>query len=350
MSVETTQYTAPEAAMLLLREYREHRNQFRFLDDFDQAMSRMDDSVSKGLQLTREPLRTIAQRLFNVSKNGFFLIQVCEWKINYLADALLHALESRNPVSLANNTRAIIEHLATLVFVVKSLEKLRESLDGQGSEKKINEAITKAEGILKRAYYGKSPKASGKEEAAPHVESECLAALEEHVPDIRDVYDFLCEYVHPNYGSNLLVSTGYLGKGRLNPPPEFHKDTIDRISRYCSLTMLFLQEKAIPMSAILMRLKDLVDRCTSKGAKITNVFSKRGASPQGDGRSKETAFFFPKARTVVEAIDLTKQYLKESGIKLTGKRENAGVSEGFIYDVYPTSHGRLWFKIPMIKV
>jgi len=74
MSVETTQYTAPEAAMLLLREYREHRNQFRFLDDFDQAMSRMDDSVSKGLQLTREPLRTIAQRLFNVSKNGFFLI------------------------------------------------------------------------------------------------------------------------------------------------------------------------------------------------------------------------------------------------------------------------------------
>ena len=191
MSVETTQYTAPEAAMLLLREYREHRNQFRFLDDFDQAMSRMDDSVSKGLQLTREPLRTIAQRLFNVSKNGFFLIQVCEWKINYLADALLHALESRNPVSLANNTRAIIEHLATLVFVVKSLEKLRESLDGQGSEKKINEAITKAEGILKRAYYGKSPKASGKEEAAPHVESECLAALEEHVPDIRDVYDYL---------------------------------------------------------------------------------------------------------------------------------------------------------------
>lgn len=219
------QHTAPDDAMRLLREYREHRERFRFLDDFENAMSAMQDSVSKGLELTREPLKTIAQRLFNLSKNGFFLIQVCECKINYLAEALLHAIECRNPVSLANNTRALIEHVAALVFVMQSLERLKDSLDGQGSEKKINEAIAKAEAILKRAYYGKSPKGKDKAEAAPHIESECLPALEKHVPDIREVYDFLCEYVHPNYGSNLLVSTGQLGKGRLNPPPEFYKET-----------------------------------------------------------------------------------------------------------------------------
>lgn len=336
--------------MLLLQEYRKHREQFHFLDDFEQAMSRMQGSVSRALEATRDPLKTIAQRLFDAAKNGFFLIQVCEWKIHYLADALLHGIQSQNPISLANNTRALIEHLAALVFVVQSLDQLRNSLDVQGNEGKINEAITKIERILNRAYYGKSPKKSGKEEAAPHVESECLTALEKQVPDIREVYDFLCEYVHPNYGSNLLVSTGQLGKGHLNPPPDFHKATIERICGYCAEIMLFLRDQSIHISASLMTIKDLVDRCSSKGAKITNVFSRRPAIPEGDGRSKETAFFFPKARTAVEAIDLTRRYLKESGIRLTGNRENAGVSEGFIYDVYSTSRGCLWFKIPMIDL
>jgi hypothetical protein len=114
--------------------------------------------------------------------------------------------------------------------------------------------------------------------------------------------------------------------------------------------MLFLSDVAIHISASLMAIKDLVDRCSSKGAKIANVFSRRRATPEGDGQSKETAFFFPKARTAVEAIDMTRRYLKESGIRQTGNRKTAGVGEGFIYDVYPSSRGRLWFKIPMLKL
>jgi hypothetical protein len=232
---------------------------------------------------------------------------------------------------------------------LEALKSLRESLAGQGSETRIKEAISRTESLLHRAYYGKSPKGKNKAEAAPHIESECLAAFEKHVKDIRAVYDFLCEYVHPNYGSNILVSTGQLGTGRLNPSPELHKDIIDRVCRYCSLTMLFLRDQAVPISASLMHLKDLVDRCLSKGAKISNVFAKRNAIPEGSGESKETAFFFPKARTPAEAIELSYRYLDESGIELVGDRQNAGISDGFIYDVYPTSRGRIWFRIPMQK-
>jgi hypothetical protein len=205
------------------------------------------------------------------------------------------------------------------------------------------------ESILRRAYYGSSPKAKNKKEAAPHIESECLAAFEKHVPDIRDVYDFLCEYVHPNHGSNLLVSTGRLGTGRLNPPPEFHKDTIDQICRYSTLTMLFLRDKLALMSGDLLYLKDLVDRCFVKGTKISTVFSKKNALPDGDGLSKETAYFFPKARTSLEGIELTHQFFEEAEIELTGERRLGDVGEGFIYDVYPTSRGLLWFKIPMVN-
>jgi len=335
--------------MLLLREYCEHREHFRVFEDFDAAMAAMQASIDKNLDQTAEPLKSVAQRLFKISRDAFFLIEVCEWKITYIAKALLHTIETRNHLSLANNTRALIEHVAALVFILDSLGKLRNSLQGQGSEKKINEAIEKTESTLRRAYYGTSPKGKDKEKSAPHIESECLAAFEKYVADIRDVYDFLCEYVHPNYGSNLLVSTGQLGEGRLNPPPDFQQDTIDRICRYCSSAMLFLRDRTVSISANLLHLKKLVDRCFVESARITNVFSKKKAVPEGDGLAKETAYFFPRARTALEAIELSYRYLEESGIDVMGNRENAGVSEGFIYDVYHTARGRLWFKIPMVK-
>lgn len=340
---------APEAATLLLREYCEHREHFRIFDDFDIAMAGMQATVDTNLDQTSEPLKTVAQRLFKISRDAFFLIQVCEWKITYIAQALLHAIEARNQLSLGINTRALIEHVAALVFISEALETLTNSLKGQGSEAKINDAMATTESVLRRGYYGTSPKGKNRTEAAPHIESECLVAFEKYVQDIRDVYSFLCEYVHPNYGSNLLVSTGQLGRGRLNPPPEFHKDTIDRICRYCSLTMLFLRGEAVSISANVIHLKDLVDRCFAKGAKISNVFSKKSAYPEGDGLAKETAYFFPKTRTPLEAIELTNQFLKESAIERTGERRVADLREGFVYEVYPTSRGDLWFKIPMTK-
>jgi len=348
MTENQTQYSASEAAILLLKEYRDKRDRFRVFDNFDHAMSAMQQSVELGLAGTAEPLKTIAQRLYKISVDGFFMVQVCEYKISYLSDALVQAIESQNPVSLANNARALIEHVAALIFVMEALEKLRASLVSQGSETKVNEALGKAELILQRSYYGKSPKASEKTETAPHIESECLAALEKFVPDIREVYGYLCEFVHPNFGSNLLVSTGHLGKGRLNPLPDFHKETIDQICRYCSLTMLFLREQAIPIGSLFINLKDLVDRLLSKGAKINSVFAKRTALPEGDGMSQATAFFFPKARTALEAIQLTSSYLDESGIELTGRREVGAIIEGYVYDIYPTSIGRLWFKVPAV--
>ena len=349
MSAPEKQYTAAEAATLLLRDYREHREKFRVFDDFEKTMAPMRESAEKGLCNAGEPLKTVAERLLKICNDGFFLIQVGEWKINYIAEALLYSIERQNPISLANNTRALIEHVAALVFVFESLEKLCASLAGQGSESKIHEALGRAELTLKRAYYGKSPKTAGKDSAAPHIESECLKAFEAFVPDIFETYNFLCEYVHPNFGSNLLVSTGQLGRGRLNPPPEIHRETLDRICRYCSLTMLFLRKESPRFSAPLVRLKDLVDRCLAPGSKVANAFAERAAAPKGDGQSKETAFFFPKARTSNEAIDMSYKYLRSAGIEVSGEKEIGAVEGGFIYDVYPTSRGRLWFKIPAMK-
>lgn len=209
----------------------------------------------------------------------------------------------------------------------------------------IHQAMDRAETFLHRAYYGKSRKiASEEDEQAIHV-NDYLKALKKEVSDIEDVYDFLCEYVHPNYGSNILVSTGRLASGRLNPPEEFHRETLDRLQRYCFLCMLFLRGRGIEHGAIFIKLQNLFELCFARGAKVNNVFSIKVPKPDGDGKSRETAFFFPKARTAYEAISLCYEFLAKEGYKVLG-RHNGGLGAGVIYDVYQTDKGTIWFKVP----
>jgi hypothetical protein len=336
-----------ESAAILLREFREHREQFHVLYDFDDAMSGMRQSVEERLGIVSGPLKTVAERLFKISRDGFFLIQVCELKISYIAEALLHSITVENPLSLASNTRGLIEHLAALMLVVQTMEKLGEALEGQGNESKINESLIKAETMLNRSYYGKSPKSGKKDQTAPHIESECIVALKKHIPEIREMYDFLCEYVHPNYGSNLLVSSGELGRGRLNSHAEIHKNTIEKFCNYCVAAMRFLKNDAIRIAAQFHRLNELVDRCLIPGAKISNAFCRRSATPDGDGGSKDTAFFFPRARTPLEEREMCFIFLQESGLMLTANPEIGAFADDFIYEIYPTNKGKLWFKFKM---
>jgi hypothetical protein len=312
-------------------------------------MAKMRESARTKIEKLKGPLKPLASRLFSTMDQGFFLFNVCECKLDYLAEALIHAIEARNPLALANNARSLVEHLAALVAIVKELERLEKNLRGQGNEEAMNEAMGRAERFIHRAYYGKSPKLTDDENQQAFHVNDYLEALKQEVADIEEVYDFLCEYVHPNHGSNLLVSTGALGSGRLNPPEEYHRETLDRLRRYCSHCMLFLKQRGIEYASVFMRLHDLLELCFIQGAKITNVFSVKASNPEGDGKSRETAFFFSKARTATEAINLSYRFLEKEGYEVQ-RRENRGVADGFVYDVYSTDKGTVWFKIPTVKL
>jgi hypothetical protein len=349
MADSCTDFNAAQAAIILLNDYRQRRQEFRVYDDYDQTMKQMRDSASEKIEALEEPLKSIASRLFSIADQGFFLFQVCEWKIDYIAEALIHSIEAKNPIALANNTRALIEHMAALVAIVKELQKLLAKLRGQGQEMSIRSALEKTETFIYRAYYGKSPKVTSEpHEQALHV-NDLINALKDEVAEIEDVYEFLCEYVHPNHGSNVLVSTGRLANGRLNPPEEFHRETLDRLRRYCSLSMQFLKERGIEHRSTFIKLQNLFDLCLAKGATVNNVFAIKKPIPDGDGKSKETAYSFRKARTAAEAIALSYEFIKTEGYNVK-RKEIGGLGDGVIYDVYDTDKGKIWFKMPMIKL
>jgi hypothetical protein len=66
-------------------------------------------------------------------------------------------------------------------------------------------------------FYGQSPQRPGDHIKQFHI-NDFREALRKDYPDEASVYDTLCDFVHPNYGSNHLVSSGTLGTGTLDRP------------------------------------------------------------------------------------------------------------------------------------
>ncbi len=94
----------------------------------------------------------------------------------------------------------------------------------------------------------------------------------------------------------------------------------------------------------LRRLMDYAERCTSTGAKIQNVFTVKLASPKGDGKTLETAFTFPKARTHLEEAEMVHQYLESKGIfpRKDGTIQNL-VSLKPLREYWDTPQGKIFF-------
>lgn len=79
------------------------------------------------------------------------------------------------------------------------------------------------------------------------------------------------------------------------------------------------------------------------------MFADKGLGHEGDGRTKETAIYFTKARTHIEAVGMINRYLEAEKMVQTGPRKNLGFNGGFLYELYQTNCGPLWVKTKMVS-
>ena len=84
-----------------------------------------------------------------------------------------------------------------------------------------------------------------------------------------------------------------------------------------------------------------------KGATLSQVFSVRAAHT-GDGKSKDTAIFFKKARTPFEAMQAFHKYLEQEKITFHGQHIEA-MGGGYIFEIVSTDQGPLWVKYRMTE-
>jgi len=342
--MENGENNTADEVIRLLKDYRERREKFRISDEYDEAMAGMRGSARSKIEKLDEPLKKIASRLFDIIDRGFFLYQVCDWKLDYLAAASIQSIESKNPLALANCVRALLEHLAAMLALVEKLKILEKGIHGQGNERKINELFEKAEKFIHRSYYGCRDGKGESSEEAFHI-NDYLKVLNEKEAVIKEEYDFLCEYVHPNYGSNTLVSSGDIASGRLNPPEAYNIDTLNRLRRCCSICMTILRDGRVEHAVVFIRLQSVLENCFSAHASVTTAFTQKHPTPQGDGKSRETAYHFPRARNASEAVEWSYDFLKKQGVFIREKYLG-DITTDFIYDVFVTDNGSVWFKIP----
>lgn len=336
-SMTTAQQNATDAAETFLAEHLE-------LHPFKEIRDQLDRAKSALASVSDDAVRELARRLARCTHDAFFMGQVCSWKFFHLVRAFLSSLKSNNAVSLAAITRSMVEHVASLAFTCDALENLKRSIDGQNSKAKISTALERAEQRLKRSYYGYSPKWKEEDKLeAIHVE-DCLDVLEKQVADIRDVYAYLCEYVHPNHGSNRMVSHGELGLGNLEPDPTELATTTDKIANYGVNAIATFSDVEIDIAKLCIVIDDLASRAKGRGVTLGNWLSKRSAKPRGDGKSKLTAYEFANARSAGEAIAMIYDFLSNEGIEVNKPKRIGGIEQGHIYDIFPTTKGDLWFR------
>lgn len=66
----------------------------------------------------------------------------------------------------------------------------------------------------------------------------------------------------------------------------------------------------------------------------------------GNGSSKEDAIYFTNAMTFNDYIEMEKQYIKENNLEIKSVKSTGSIKDEYSYDVYQTSNGNVWFKVP----
>jgi hypothetical protein len=245
---------------------------------------------------------------------------------------------------LFNLARAFMEHTASLAFQNQALEKAVSDIESKQLFDQVDRAIRKHRKIVDRMYYGGE---SGPKDAKRLHTNDLLEALAKVDKRAASDYATLCEFVHPNYGSNLLVSSGELSSGSIGIPSESLTKELSLARGAIERCAALDWDLVISGTRHLSKIENWITIASANGAKLSHLFSVR-VGHSGDGKSKDTAIFFKKARTHNEAIQAFYKYLEQQGIEFH-ERRIAGVEDGYLFDIVLTDKGPLWVKYQMAK-
>lgn len=336
-----------EKAENLLKSFIEDIENNDSLRDHDKRFGAQSKRLKLEFKKITPPLNVISERLYTISKNTFYLIELFDYKIYLLAKGILNSIETSNPLTLANNTRAIIEQMAVYHYCIYSIGDMLESLKDQGVLVKISEIMGKCEKILQRTYAGQGKSYAEDGAKAIHV-NEAIKSLSTEIKDALEVYDYLCEFVHPNYGSNILVSSGDLGNGIIAARRLEDKNVENMLNIICSV-LEHLNVKKIINPTVTWQLEHYVELCMMRKATLGGIFAVKKAIPIGDGKSIKDAYFFKNARTSQEGMQLMYQYLSDIGYKINPQDRQQvidieSLSLGYHIDLWDTPLGKMYFK------
>jgi hypothetical protein len=323
------------------------------------------------------------QKLANEQLYTHFLVNT---KLKYIFKSANECFLTKNFVVLAYLTRAVIEHVATYAYVVAEIKSLVGRLCNQGSADKAVSEINKTRKVYKKNFYGISyTNITVRDRSKPIHVNECIEKLDDFFGRVnpgsedevtqghsflfheaisdKDIheqyginvmpcsenslvatdYDFLCDFVHPNYGGNFLVSSGELGGGLIDVGGKHAENLsilfIKKFLRY----FLYLKELHNYDLHEHMQILAWLDRANKRGIKASKIFTSKALKYHGDGLTPDTAISFA-ARDFLEERKMFAQFLKDTFGVNDYKHSIFSVTEDFIIDQVEVVNKKIFVK------
>lgn len=179
---------------------------------------------TKDIFAKERELGIIAISFCRLKNQYLFLNRVIETKLVYLMQSMIFGLNNGNHLLLALSSRSLIEHVASLAYLIERTRKILEKTKGCTEYKSINENLKKLYTIYRKIFYGTRFFKNERLVEAMNVLTLIDKYLSSEIRDIRKYYDYLSDFAHPNFGSNVLVSSGALGGGIIDPSIEEKKE------------------------------------------------------------------------------------------------------------------------------
>ncbi|MET4841511.1 hypothetical protein [Bradyrhizobium japonicum] len=329
------------ATILAIDEFISNQENLSFLNDFDNAMRGREERLP-----TRHPsdAADLSWQLYELARAHFYMLRVANLKIVKIARGISWAIKAGNATVQMSLVRSLLEHTAALSFQLKVLAALQDDLSRQADSRKLRQAIERHHETVRKIYFNQSyTRGTGTAEKPDFHVNDYRKVLQRDYPEQERAYDKLCEFVHPNYGSNYLVSSGELGHGLLDRGYSEYEPDIE-FANTCTRTCLELANHyETGASILLVFLDSRVEIAGKSGNRPMTIFNDKGLSHEGDGRAKGSALYFTKARTHGEAVDMMHRYLRSESREFKHSVIE-GIDGGFLYERVETDVDTLWFK------
>ena len=284
--------------------------------------------------------RLVFELLSQLIKKIEHVFRINNFKIRSYIAGVLRPLQTNadlGELSLitAPLSRAVYEIIAVETFLLEELERKWRNTKNQ---KKYDTAVRHLEGQIRliNKGYQKTNVIKG---------VEALGRRYNRSEEERSTYDFFCEYVHPNQGTNKLFNEGDLGDGELGPNSNLARTVITVFLLRVEQVLMNRNGQYRDLIGLWLDMKSKRDRFVSGKYTIANILTDKNPKleKRRDGLSRENAIRFLNADDHQELISFQYQHLSSRNIESSQKRlEKVG---GIYFDVHSTAIGEIWFEL-----
>lgn len=295
-----------------------------------------------------DSIENMRRRLTDICINTQYIFYSIKVKIHYLIDAIIYAINSENILSLARSTRSLLENLCSLDYLINNGNEALDNLDKSEHDSEIENSIKSFVDSYELMFYN-----SGYFKINFLVEKykrknklqkiyKLIDSSKKHFPKVSEYYDFLCDFTHPYFGSNLLVANTSLTATGIDP--EIRERYVGQLfSSLRGLLKYFIirEESYSNMLAIFGGYRD---SAMKDNAEVKDIFATKTEKIEGNGSSKENAIFFAEARNGLEYAKSLVTYCENNEIR-GDKYEKFVDEDGTVYFVFKRDGHPLWVKM-----